>query len=184
MPVPSFCWRVALHGNGVDAELDDAMRSMVSLEQQLTELPHSLHQAISARANPGESDGVAAAQGGVIHLLRLVLHHAWVETHLQGVPCARSIMSLSGQTWTVTARKLPPDIARLHARSVCLAVQTRDAWLRLLCAVLAGSAHLMAAGLGSAALRPSYPPPGASYPSPRIQQRHIHHHDIDTFFLG
>lgn len=79
---------------------------------------------------------------------------ARIETHLESVLVACSVTTLSGDTELWIVPRLSPASARLHARSVAIAVQTRHAWVRLLALVVTCCGRLAAFGMsgGVAAL--------------------------------
>ena len=90
----------------------------------------------SAMANKAE----AALEG----IWRLVRYPTWVETRRGGVLLARSAMSWPGNTRSLASPRLTPAVVRIHARSVSLAVRSRNAWARLLLTLMSGSARLAA----------------------------------------
>jgi hypothetical protein len=81
---------------------------------------------------------------------------ARIETHLAGALVAHSTMTLSGDTELWTAPRLSPAGARLHARTVAVAVRTRHAWARILTLVVRGCGQILVFGLpgGAAAIVP------------------------------
>jgi hypothetical protein len=75
---------------------------------------------------------------------------ARIETHASGALVAHSIMTLSGDTELWTVPRLSLADARLHARSVAVAVRTRHAWARILTLVIAGCGRILTLGLPAA----------------------------------
>ncbi|HWN69584.1 MAG TPA: hypothetical protein VNM90_18205 [Haliangium sp.] len=97
------------------------------------------------------------ARSAIEAILRLITHAAWVETRVRGVTMARTAMSWTGDTRTELTPLVTPGTARLHARSVALAVRSRDAWGRLVAIVMQTSlrlARIMAAPNGLIAAMP------------------------------
>jgi len=77
---------------------------------------------------------------------------ARIETHVSGALVAHSIMTLSGDTELWTAPRLSLADARLHARSVAVAVRTRHAWARILTLVISGCGRILTLGLPAAGI--------------------------------
>ncbi len=77
---------------------------------------------------------------------------ARIETHASGALVAHSIMTLSGDTELWTVPRLSLADARLHARSVAVAVRTRHAWARILTLVVAGCGRILTLGLPAAGI--------------------------------
>jgi len=77
---------------------------------------------------------------------------ARIETHVQGALVARTITTLSGDTEIWIAPRLELSGALLHARSVTVAVRTRDAWARVLAFVVSSAGRIAALGLPAAGL--------------------------------
>jgi len=75
---------------------------------------------------------------------------ARIETHVSGALVAHSIMRLSGDTELWTIPRLSLADARLHARSVAVAVRTRHAWARILTLVVSGCGRMIMLGLPAA----------------------------------
>jgi len=75
---------------------------------------------------------------------------ARIETHASGALVAHSLMTLSGDTELWTAPRLSLADARLHARSVAVAVRTRHAWARILTLIVAGCGRILTLGLPAA----------------------------------
>lgn len=75
---------------------------------------------------------------------------ARIETHASGALVAHSIMTLSGDTELWTAPRLSLADAKLHARSVAVAVRTRHAWARILTLVVSGCGRILTLGLPAA----------------------------------
>jgi len=75
---------------------------------------------------------------------------ARIETHASGALVAHSLMTLSGDTELWTAPRLSLADARLHARSVAVAVRTRHAWARILTLVVSGCGRILTLGLPAA----------------------------------
>jgi hypothetical protein len=72
---------------------------------------------------------------------------ARIETHVEGALVACSVTTLSGDTELRIARGLSMTDARLHARSVAVAVRTRHAWARVLALIVSSGSRLFALGL-------------------------------------
>lgn len=85
------------------------------------------------------------------HIADLTRGRTRIETHVGGALVAQSVMTLSGDTELLAARRLSAEGARLHARSVIVAVRTRHAWARILTLVLRSCARLLVFGLPSGA---------------------------------
>ncbi|HWU88706.1 MAG TPA: hypothetical protein VN253_15675, partial [Kofleriaceae bacterium] len=96
----------------------------------------------SARA-PGRLELVLQRAGD------LARGRARIETHLEGALVARSITTLSGDTELWIAPGLSRASAELHARSVAIALRTRQAWARLLALAVACSGRIAALGASS-----------------------------------
>jgi len=77
---------------------------------------------------------------------------ARIETHVEGALLAHSIMTLSGDTEIWIAPRLSLSGARLHTRSVAVAVRTRHAWARILALIMGGGGRILALGLPAAGL--------------------------------
>lgn len=77
---------------------------------------------------------------------------ARIETRLEGALVAQSITTLSGDTELWIAPRLSPAGARLHARSVAVAVRTRYAWARVLTLTVRGAGRLAVLGLPGGAI--------------------------------
>ena len=77
---------------------------------------------------------------------------ARIETHLEGALVAHSLMTVSGDTELWIAPRLSAAGARLHARSVAVAVRTRHAWARILTRIATGCARIVALGLPAASV--------------------------------
>lgn len=77
---------------------------------------------------------------------------ARIETHASGALVAHSIMTLSGDTEVWTVPRLSLADARLHARSVAVAVRTRHAWARILTLVISGCGRILTLGLPAAGI--------------------------------
>jgi hypothetical protein len=75
-----------------------------------------------------------------------------IETHVEGALIAHSVTTLSGDTELWIAPRLSLTGARLHARSVAVAVRTRHAWARILTLVVRGASRLAAFGLPAGAV--------------------------------
>lgn len=72
---------------------------------------------------------------------------ARIATHIEGALVAHSVTTLSGDTELWLASRLSLGEARLHARSVAIAVRTRNAWLRILTLLARAASRLVALGL-------------------------------------
>jgi hypothetical protein len=99
-------------------------------------------QLDDARARDRWQGLATRTRSAVEAILRLITHHAWVETRVRGVIMARTAMSWTGDTHTQLRPQLTPQTARLHARSVAIAVRSRDAWGRLIAVVMQMSVRL------------------------------------------
>jgi hypothetical protein len=99
-------------------------------------------QPDAARARDRWRDLAVRTRAAVEAILRLITHAAWVETRVRGVTMARTTMSWMGDTHTQLTRLATPRTAQLHARSVALAVRSRDAWGRLIAIVMQTSLRL------------------------------------------
>lgn len=86
----------------------------------------------------------------LVRVADLARGRARIETHASGALVAHSIMTLSGDTELWTVPRLSLADARLHARSVAVAVRTRHAWARILTLVIAGCGRILTLGLPAA----------------------------------
>jgi len=75
-----------------------------------------------------------------------------IETHVEGALVAQSITTLTGDTELWIAPRLSLTGARLHARSVAVAVRTRHTWARILTLTVRGAGRLALLGLPGGAL--------------------------------
>jgi hypothetical protein len=75
-----------------------------------------------------------------------------IETRVEGALVAQSITSLTGDTELWIAPRLSLTGARLHARSVAIAVRTRHAWARILTLTVRGAGRLTLLGLPGGAV--------------------------------
>jgi len=75
-----------------------------------------------------------------------------IETRVEGAIVAHSITTLTGDTELMIAPRLSLTGARLHARSVAVAVRTRHAWARILTLTVHGAGRLALLGLPGGAL--------------------------------
>lgn len=97
--------------------------------------------AASAERDPGR---LAQLLDRVADLAR---GRARIETRVEGALVAQSITTLSGDTELWTAPRLSLGGARLHARSVAVAVRTRHAWARIVTLTVRGAGRLVVLGL-------------------------------------
>lgn len=109
---------------------------------------------ISFGIDPDWSAMASKAEAALEGIWRLVRYPSWVETRRGSVLLARTAVSWSGDTRSLTTPLLTPAVMRIHARSVSLAVRSRNAWARLLLTLMSGSARLasMAATPAGAAM--------------------------------
>jgi len=120
--------------------------------------PEALHaEAQAARAASTIALGAAAVEPGRLeraldHIADLTRGRARIETHVGGALVAHSVMALSGDTELWIAPRLSSAGARLHARSVAVAVRTRHAWARILTLVLRGCGRILVLGLPAGAM--------------------------------
>jgi hypothetical protein len=70
-----------------------------------------------------------------------------IETRVEGALVARSTTTLTGDTELWIAPRLSVSGARLHARSVAVAVRTRHAWARVLTLTVRGASRFAVLGL-------------------------------------
>ncbi len=103
------------------------------------------------------TDAARSVEEALRRLARLVFHHAWVETWVDGVLRARTVMGLSGNTRAVLAADITPALLRLHARQVRLAVRSRDLWARIFMTAARLIARISAAGLNPVMLAAAIP---------------------------
>ncbi|HEX3481549.1 MAG TPA: hypothetical protein VHT91_41345 [Kofleriaceae bacterium] len=75
-----------------------------------------------------------------------------IETRVEGALVAQSLTTLTGDTELWIAPRLSLTGARLHARSVAVAVRTRHAWARVLTLTVRGAGRLALLGLPGGAL--------------------------------
>lgn len=97
-------------------------------------------------AEPAEHDPGRLAQL-LDRVADLARGRARIETRVEGALVAQSITTLSGDTDLWTAPRLSLSSARLHARSVAVAVRTRHAWARVLTLTARGAGRLAVLGL-------------------------------------
>ncbi|HEX4423061.1 MAG TPA: hypothetical protein VH165_34325 [Kofleriaceae bacterium] len=116
-------------------------------------------------ATPGERNGLSFAASlatpdddrlaqTLLRVADLLRGRARIETRIDGVLVACSISTLSGDTELWISPRLSLTAAELHARSVAVAVRTRDAWLRILAMIVVYGTKLAALGFGSIAALP------------------------------
>jgi hypothetical protein len=77
---------------------------------------------------------------------------ARIETRIEGAVIAHSLMTLSGDTELCAIPGLSASGAKLHARSVAVALRTRHAWARILALVVRGCGRILALGLPAGGL--------------------------------
>jgi hypothetical protein len=77
----------------------------------------------------------------------LVRGRARIETCVEGALVAQSVTTLSGDTELWIAPRLSLAGARLHARSVAVAVRSRHAWARILTLTVRGAGRFALLGL-------------------------------------
>jgi len=82
----------------------------------------------------------------------LVRGRSRIETRVEGALVAHSVTTLTGDTELWIAPRLSLTGARLHARSVAVAVRTRHAWARILTLTVRGAGRLAVIGLPGGAL--------------------------------
>lgn len=145
-PEVAFATRTAEHS--ADARLIAALiRDGAALGPDLLAWSADLAPAaLAASAEPGR----------LAQLLERVADFARgrsrIETHVEGALVAHSVTTLSGDTELWIAPRLSLTGARLHARSVAVAVRTRHAWARILTLVVRGASRLAALGLPAGAV--------------------------------
>jgi len=105
----------------------------------------------SPDAAPADDDPGRLAQL-LERIVEFARGRARIETHLDGALVAHSLTTLSGDTELWVAPRLSIAGARLHARSVSIAVRTRHAWARILTLIVRGTSRLLALGLPTAGL--------------------------------
>ncbi len=160
-------WRVGLARDDAASQraLAGGERSVAETHTLLDDLPDRLDRAIAALTGGAAplaldqlawSTGPAAAPaehdpGRLAQLLDRVADlargRARIETRVEGALVAQSITTLSGDTELWTAPRLSLSGARLHARSVAVAVRTRHAWARILTLTVRGAGRLALLGL-------------------------------------
>ena len=106
--------------------------------------------------------GNPAVPASVERLLQLVVHNAWVETHVQEYLVARTAVGWTGDLQTVWYEQVSAAHAAFHQRALALALASRETLLRTV-ALAARGALTLSILLGKRAARcwPS-PSPGAS----------------------
>jgi hypothetical protein len=169
-------WRVDLARDDAAsrAEFAAGERSVAQTHAVLDEVPRRLDRALDREADllaalahaaprrtPADVPGAAPHEP---HRLEHTLEHtlgciadlargrARIETHVGGTLVAHSIMTLSGDTELWATPRLSLADARLHARSVAVAVRTRHAWARILTLVLSGCGRILTLGLPAAGI--------------------------------
>lgn len=110
-------------------------------------LPMELTAWSAGESAPGGPGPLERALGRIAALAR---GRARIETRVEGVLAAHSVMTLSGDTDVWVAPRLSMAGVQLHARSVAVAVRTRHAWARILTLVLRSCSRLMMFGLPTA----------------------------------
>jgi len=111
----------------------------------------------SQPANPSDTTGSSARVPGrleqALHSIGdLARGRARVETHLEGVLVAISVTTLSGDTELWVVPGLSQAAAELHARSVAIALRTRQCWARVLALIVACCGRFAALGMLSGGL--------------------------------
>lgn len=151
-------WRVDLARDDAAsrAELAAGERSVAQTHAVLDDAPRRLDQALGRAATTlAELADLTLDQtleqtlGRVADLAR---GRARIETHVSGALVAHSIMTLSGDTELWTIPRLSLTDAKLHARSVAIAVRTRHAWARILTLVVSGCSRMIMLGLPAAGI--------------------------------
>jgi hypothetical protein len=116
---------------------------------EASQLAWSGDPAPAALAAPDEPGRLAQLLERLADLAR---GRSRIETHVEGALVAHSVTTLSGDTELWIAPRLSLTGARLHARSVAVAVRTRHAWARILTLVVRGATRLAALGLPAGAI--------------------------------
>jgi len=136
-------------GRSADARLIAAMiGDGGALETDLLAWSTAPAPARDASAEPGPGRLASALE----RIADLARGRSRIETRVEGALVAHSLTTLSGDTELWIAPRLSLTGARLHARSVAVAVRTRHAWARILTLVVRGAARLAALGLPAGAI--------------------------------
>jgi hypothetical protein len=135
------------HVPAVPAE-SDLIAALAGAELDLPP-PADLLMAWSA-GSAGASAPQAWLERALDRVADLARGRARIETQVEGALVAHSVMALSGDTELWAAPRLSPASARLHARSVAVAVRTRHAWARILALVVSSGGRIVALGLPGA----------------------------------
>jgi hypothetical protein len=155
-------WRVDLARDDAAsrAELAAGERSVAQTHAVLDDAPRRLDQALGRAAT--ELAGLAdltpdltldqTLEPTLGRIADLVRGRARIETRVSGTLVAHSIVRLSGDTELWTIPRLSLADARLHARSVAVAVRTRHAWARILTLVVSGCGQMILRGLPAAGI--------------------------------
>lgn len=116
------------------------------LPLELDQLAWSAEPAASPESDPGRLSPL------LDRIADLARGRSRIETRIEGALVAQSITTLTGDTELWIAPRLSLTGARLHARSVAVAVRTRHAWARVLTLTVRGAGRLTLIGLPGGAL--------------------------------
>jgi hypothetical protein len=147
-------WRVELARNAAvsGAALDRGAHSVAQVHAALDDVPDRFDQMIAGPAFAAPDDD--RLDQALLRVADLLRGRARIETRIDGVLVACSSSTLSGDTELWLSPRLSLTAAALHARSVAVAVRTRDAWLRILAMLVVYGTKLAALGFGSIAALP------------------------------
>jgi hypothetical protein len=147
-------WRVELARNAAisGAALDRGAHSVARVHAALDDVPDRFDHMIAGPAFAAPDDD--RLDQTLLRVADLLRGRARIETRIDGVLVACSSSTLSGDTELWISPRLSITAAALHARSVAVAVRTRDAWLRILAMIVVYGTKLAALGFGSIAALP------------------------------
>jgi hypothetical protein len=122
--------------------------------RELADVPAFAASARELVGAPAFPAGDGDADAGMMERLGRMLERmadglrgrARIETWIAGVLVARSVASLGGDAELCVVPAIAPEAARLHARSVAVAVASRDAWAKTLALVIRYASQLAALG--------------------------------------
>jgi hypothetical protein len=130
----------------------DLIAALVHPDVALLDADSQTAWSAGARADGPAARQLAWLERALDRIADLARGRARIETHVEGALVAHSLMTVSGNTELWIAPRLSAAGARLHARSVAVAVRTRHAWARILAQIATGCARIVALGLPAASV--------------------------------
>jgi hypothetical protein len=165
---PESLWRVSLARAAAtaQAELAEGERDVARTHAALDDGPRRLESAFvdiavhrpapllswdteAAETMEQEPDVPGRIERALAQIGDLARGRARIETRIGGAVVAHSLMTLSGDTELWAMPGLSASGAKLHARSVAIAIRTRHAWARILVLVVRGYGRILTLGLPS-----------------------------------